>query len=88
MQAALFPCNYTGYDSNKGICLLPLYSFVLHNSYNKCSDLICMVESIDDSRLKVTLSINRPNVRAKVICEYMYCMHAGNVSDQRKVISY
>ena len=45
-----------------------------------------MVESIDDSRLKVTLSINRPNVRAKVICEYMYCMHAGNVSDQRKVI--
>ena len=45
-----------------------------------------MVESIDDSRLKVTMSINRPNVREKVICEYMYCMHAGNVSDQRKVI--
>ena len=35
-----------------------------------------VIESIDDSRLKVALSINRPNVRAKVICEYMYCMHA------------
>ena len=29
-------------------------------------DHIRMVEWIDDSRLKVTLSINRPNVRAKV----------------------
>ena len=30
-----------------------------------------MVEWIDDSRLKVTLSCNKPNVRAKVICEYV-----------------
>ena len=44
-----------------------LYSFVLHNSYDIVQliyDQIRMVESIDGSRLKVTLSINRPNVRA------------------------
>ena len=47
---ALFPCNYTGYDNNKGQVLASVYYH-----YNlSCS----LVEWIDDSSLKVTLSIN------------------------------
>ena len=54
--------------------MLYLYNCVcvelLHSGINVqlIYDQIRTVESIDDSRLKVTLSINRPNVRAKVIC--------------------
>ena len=102
MQQALFPCNYTGYDNNKGQVLASVYyhyilsSFTIHMGYiciiivgenvQLIYDEIRMVEWIDDSRLKVTLSINRLNVRANVICEYV--LHAGNVSDHNNRTKY
>ena len=46
-------------------------------------DQIRMVEWIDDSMLVKSDTVNKPNVRTKVICEYV--LHAKR---SRKVISY